>query len=112
METITYEEFKKVDLRVWTITRAKVFEEARYPAYKLWIDFGDEIWIKKSSAQITVHYTVEELIWTQVLAVVNFAPKQIWPFMSECLVTWFSDQQWHIVLARSEKNIPNWSYLH
>lgn len=112
METIWYTQFTDVKLCVWTITQAEVFPEARNPAYKLWIDFGDEIGKKKSSAQITKHYVPQELIWKQVIAVVNFEPKQIWPFMSECLVTWFSDENGDIVLVSPDTKVPNWSVLH
>jgi len=112
METIAYNDFTKVVLKVWTVLTAEVFAEARKPAYKLTIDFGEEVGIKKTSAQITVHYTPEELVWTQVLAVVNFPAKQIGPIMSECLVTWFSDENGDIILARPEKIVPNWAKLH
>ena len=112
MDQITYTDFTNVDQRVGTITRAEDFEEARNPSYKLRIDFGAEIGIKKSSAQITHHYTPEDLIGTQVVAVVNFPAKQIWPFMSECLVTWFSDQDGHIILARPEFPVSNGEKLH
>lgn len=107
METITRADFEKVQLAVGTITHAEVFPEAKKPAYKLTIDFGDTIGIKKSSAQITVHYTPEELIGKQILAVVNFPPKQIGPFWSECLVTGFHDANGDIVLAGLDISVAN-----
>lgn len=112
MDTIQYTDFEKVELRVGTIIDAQIFPEARKPAYKLTIDFGNEIGIKKSSAQITVHYTPAQLIWKQIIAVVNFEPKQVGPFISECLVTWFSDSQWDIVLISPDNKVPNWAKLH
>lgn len=111
MEVIQYNDFEKVELRVWTIIDAQHFPEARKPAYKLTIDFGSEIGIKKSSAQITIHYTPEKLIGKQVIAVVNFPTKQIWPFISECLTTWLPDQQWDIVLISPDHPVPNWVKL-
>lgn len=109
--TISWEDFSKIDLRVGTIVDAKVFEQARKPAYLLWVDFGDEIGIKKSSAQITVHYDLNELIGKQVLAVVNFPPKQIGPIRSECLVTGFYDQNGDVVLAVPERALNNGAKL-
>ncbi len=107
MKIITWDEFEQVELRVGTITSAEEFPQARNPAYKLTIDFGPEIGIKRSSAQITQHYTRKELPGTQVIAVVNFPPKQIGPFISECLVTGFADEQGHVILARPSKLVPN-----
>ncbi|MCR6500220.1 tRNA-binding protein [Shinella sp. CPCC 101442] len=106
-ETITYPDFERVDIRVGTIIEALPFPEARKPAYKLTIDFGPEIGTKKSSAQITVHYTLEELVGRQVLAVVNFPPRQIGPVRSEVLTLGFEDENGDIVLAGVGQAVPN-----
>jgi tRNA-binding protein len=108
---ISWEEFEKVELRVGRVLTARVFPEARKPAYILEIDFGEEIGIKKSSAQITDLYTVDELPGTLVVAVVNFPRKQIGPFMSECLVTGFHDDEGRVVLCRPESDVPLGSKL-
>jgi tRNA-binding protein len=106
METITWNDFEKVELRAGTILAALDFPEARKPAYKIQVDFG-ELGIKWSSAQITKHYTKEELIGKQIVGVVNFPKKQIGPFMSEFLVTGFADENGDIVLAAIDKPVPN-----
>jgi tRNA-binding protein len=106
MNTISWKDFEKVDLRLGTIVRAEIFKEAKKPAIKIWVDLG-ELGIKKSSAQIVHHYTVESLIGRQVLCVVNFEPKQIANFVSEILVTGFADENNHIVLAGVDKKLPN-----
>ena len=112
VEQISYEQFAAVDIRAGTIVHAEEFPEAHRPAYKLHIDFGPEIGEKRSSAQITEHYTPEELIDKQVLAVVNFPPKQIGKFMSEVLVLGVADAAGKIVLVTPEHSAPNGSRLH
>ena len=108
---ISFDDFLKIDVRVGTIIQAMPFPEARKPAYKLQIDFGAEIGIKRSSAQITVHYQHEELIGRQVVAVVNFLPRQIGPFMSDVLTLGFADDKGDIVLLEPERGIPNGSRM-
>ncbi len=111
METISWDDFTRVELRVGRIVAAEVFAQACKPAYLLQVDFGPELGIKKSSAQITVHYQPEDLIGKQVVAVVNFPKKQIGPVMSECLVTGFYDANGAVVLCVPDKPMPLGSKL-
>lgn len=112
MTEISFDDFLKVDIRVGRVTRAEPFPEARKPAVKLWIDFGPEIGERKSSAQITEHYTPEALIGRLVLAVVNFPPRQIGPFRSEVLTLGLSDAAGDIVLVTPERAVPPGARLH
>ena len=112
MSSITFDDFMKVDIRIGTIVEVSDFPEARKPAYKLKIDFGDEIGVKKSSAQITVHYSPEDLAGRKVAAVVNFPPRQIGPFMSQVLTLGFADDNGDVVLVGIDKDAPNGSRLH
>lgn len=111
METINWKDFEKVELRVGTIIKVDDFPEAKKPAFKLTIDFG-EFGIRKSSAQITSLYGKEELIGKQVVGVINFPPKQIGPFVSECLTTGFPDEDGNVVLAQPERKVPNGSKIY
>lgn len=104
--TISFDDFEKVDIRVGRILRAEAFPEARKPAYKLQIDFGAEIGIKKSSAQLTVHYEAQELEGRLVLGVVNFPPRQIGPFMSEVLTLGVPGSEGGVVLIMPERDVP------
>lgn len=109
---IGYDDFLKVDIRVGTVVDAQPFPEARKPAIKLWIDFGEAIGVKKTSAQITVHYTPEDMVGRQVAAVVNFPPRQIGPFMSEVLTLGFMDENGAVVLVGPSTQVPNGGRLH
>lgn len=111
MKTISWNDFDQVELRAGTITEAEAFPEARNPAYKLTVDFGEEIGSKKSSAQITDLYTKEELVGKQVIGIVNFPPKQIGPFVSECLITGLYREDGNVVLAVPDKKTPNGAKL-
>jgi tRNA-binding protein len=106
VETISWDEFTKVELRVGRVLNAEVFHEARKPAYVLQVDFGEEIGLRKSSAQITHLYNPEELVGKLVVAVVNFPKKQIGPLMSECLVTGFHDAKGEVALCVPDKPVP------
>jgi len=109
---ISYDDFRKVDIRIGTIVAAEPYPEARRPAYKLSIDFGPEIGVKRSSAQITKHYTPEELVGRQIAAVTNFPQKQIGKFISEILVLGFPDENGEVVLISPTRSIPNGGRLY
>ena len=109
--TISFDDFQRVDIRVGTVVEAEPFPEARKPAIKLRIDFGEDVGVKKSSAQITVHYEPDALVGRQVMAVVNFPPRQIGPFMSEVLTLGFLDEEGAVVLAAIDKPVPNGARL-
>ena len=106
VDPIGYPDFEKVDIRVGTITDAQPFPEARKPSIKLWVDFGGTIGVKKSAAQITVHYAPDRLIGRQVMAVVNFPPRQIGPYMSEVLVLGVPDENGAVVLLKPDLAVP------
>ena len=108
---ISFDDFLKVDIRIGTVLEAAPLEGARKPAYRMRIDFGEEIGIKVSSAQVTVHYGAEELVGRQVMAVVNFPPRQIGKFMSQVLTLGFADKDGAIVLATPERTVPNGARL-
>jgi len=105
--TISFDDFLKVDIRIGTIVAVDPFPEARKPAYRIKIDFGPELGIKKSSAQITKYYSAESLLGRQVAAVVNFPPRQIGPYMSEVLTLGFPDAEGEVILAAVERPVPN-----
>ncbi len=109
---ITFDDFLKVDIRVGTVIDAQPYPEARVPAVKLWIDFGEEIGVKKTSAQITKHYTVESVMGRQVCAVVNFPPRQIGKFMSEVLTLGMPDAEGDVVMIAPDQTIPNGGRLY
>ncbi|MGC2857262.1 tRNA-binding protein [Novispirillum sp. DQ9] len=110
--SLTFDQFLAVDIRVGTVVRAEPFPEARRPAIKLWIDFGPEIGQRKTSAQITDHYAPDALVGRQVVAVINFPPKQIGPFMSECLVLGLPGAEGGIVLLRPDAPVPDGGRVH
>ena len=112
MSEISFDDFLKVDVRVGTVLRAEPYPEARKPAIKLWIDFGDEIGEKKTSAQVTAHYQPETLVGRQVMAVVNFPPRQIGKFMSEVLVLGMPDENGEVVLVGPDHTVPIGGRLH
>jgi tRNA-binding protein len=109
---ISFDDFQAVDIRVGRVTRAEPFPEARKPAFKLWIDFGPEIGERKSSAQVTAHYTLDALVGRQVVAVVNFPPRQIGPFMSEVLVLGLPDEAGEVVLLAPDRDVPPGGRMH
>ncbi len=106
-ETIGFDDFLKLDIRVGTVVKTEPYPEARRPAIKVWVDFGAELGVRKASAQVTAHYTIEDLIGRQVAAVVNFPPKQIGKFMSEILVLGFPDAGGEVVLVVPERRVPD-----
>ena len=112
MVEISFDDFMQVDIRAGTVVRAEPFPEARKPAIKLWIDFGAEIGERKTSAQITAHYTPDRLVGRQVMAVVNFPPRQIGKFMSEVLVLGVSDADGGIVLLAPDQTVANGERMH
>ncbi len=111
-QTIAFDDFLKVDVRVGTIVEAAPFPEARKPAYRLVIDFGDEIGLKKTSAQITRNYALDDLVGRQVAAVVNFPPRQIGPMMSEVLTLGFPDADGEVMLIAPDRPVPNGGRLY
>ncbi len=111
MKEINFQDFLDVELRTWTIIKVEDYLEAKKPAYKLEIDFGEEIGIKKSSSQLTHLYGKNELLGKQIIWVVNFPSKQIGKFISECLVTWFIQENWAVILAVPDKEVKNGTKL-
>ena len=112
IENTSFGDFAKIDVRVGTILDAKDFPEAKRPAYQLWIDFGEEIGVLKSSAQLTQNYARPDLVGRQVAAVVNFPPRQIGPFMSQVLVLGFPDAEGQVTLIHPDKSVPNGGRLY
>lgn len=111
MDPIDWSDFERVELRVGTVIDVQPFPEARKPAWKVWVDFGPELGVRKSSAQITRHYVREDLLGRQVVGVVNFPPRQIGPFRSEFLLTGFVDADGGVVIAVPERPVPNGARL-
>lgn len=111
MDTISWQDFEKVEIRVGTVLKAEAFPEARKPAYKLTVDFGPEVGTRQSSVQITVHYRLDELVGRQVVGVVNFPEKRIGPFLSQCLITGFYREDGSVVLAVPDQPVPNGAKL-
>lgn len=111
MKEISWQDFEQVELRAGTVIAAEPFPEARKPAYKLTVDFGPQIGVRKSSVQVTVHYTVEELIGRQVVGVVNFPVKQIGPMRSECLITGFYREDGSVILCVPDRAVPDGAKL-
>ena len=112
MAELSFEDFQKIDIRVGTVTRAEPFPEARKPAIKLWVDFGGDIGVRKSSAQLTEHYTPDTLVGRQVMAVVNFPPRQIGPVKSEILVLGVPDADGAVVLLGPDMLVPDGGMMH
>lgn len=111
MNTITWADFEQVALHVGTVIRVEDFPEARKPAYKIWVDFGEKIGVKKTSAQVTFHYSKQDLLGKQIVGVLNFEPKQIANFISEFLLTGFADENGNIIITTVNKPTPNGSKL-
>ncbi|TCO81999.1 tRNA-binding protein [Plasticicumulans lactativorans] len=111
MDPIDWSDFERVELRIGTVVDVQPFPEARKPAWKVWVDFGPELGVRKSSAQITRHYAREDLLGRQVVGVVNFPPRQIGPFRSEFLLTGFVDADGGVVIAVPERPVPNGARL-
>jgi len=112
MDNLSFDDFLKVDIRVGRVVQAEPYPEARKPAIKLWVDFGDDLGIRKSSAQITKHYDPEMIVGKQVMAVVNFPPRQIGKFMSEILVLGLPDENGDIVLVGPDQPVPSGGRMH
>lgn len=112
METIEYADFEKVQIVSGTVTKVEAFPEARKPAYQVWVDFGETVGVKKTSAQITQHYAQESLVGKQVMGVINFPPKQIAHVRSEFLLLGFEADEGGIILAQPERLVPNGQRLH
>lgn len=112
MQTIDFKDFEKIELRIGTIVDIKPFEKARNPSYKIWVDLGIELGIKKSSAQLIAHYQPNELLGKQVICVCNFKPRQIADFMSEILITGFDAEEGGVIIGTVDRTVPNGSKLY